>query len=91
MKKLKKSARILRKKGMEACGVVTKFSTRNPEFELEIKDLLKENFHIITMGHRMSGKLNFPRRVYTSYLNSAVYSTFKDFARNLKGPWKGRV
>lgn len=32
----------------------------------------------------MSGKLNFPRRVFTSYLNSAVYSTFNDFSKNIK-------
>ena len=89
LEEIEEISQDFKKKGMEACGVVTKFSTRNPEFELEIKDLLKENFHIITMGHRMSGKLNFPRRVYTSYLNSAVYSTFKDFARNLKRSLEG--
>ncbi len=39
----------------------------------------------ITMGHTMSGgKLNFPRRVFTSYLNSAVYNTFKGFANSIK-------
>jgi hypothetical protein len=32
------------------------------------------------MGHALSGKLNFPRRVYTTYLNAAVYERFRFFA-----------
>ena len=36
------------------------------------------------MGHTISGKLNFPRRVQTSYLNAAVHSTFKTFAENIE-------
>ncbi len=70
--------------GITTCGVVTKFSTRNPQHEIEIKEILGQDFSPVTMGHTMSGKLNFPRRVYTSYLNSAVYSTFNEFACNIK-------
>ena len=32
----------------------------------------------------LSGKLNFPRRVFTSYLNAATYDRFKEFADNIK-------
>lgn len=32
----------------------------------------------------MSGKLNFPRRVFTSYLNSAIFENFQDFARLIR-------
>lgn len=63
---------------------MTKFSTRNPQDEIAIKKILENDFTAVTMGHTMSGKLNFPRRVYTSYLNSAVHRTFNDFARNIK-------
>ncbi|MFY9213700.1 MAG: hydantoinase/oxoprolinase family protein [Tissierellaceae bacterium] len=70
--------------GIEACGVVTKFSTRNPQHETMIRDLLGDRFATITLGHTMSGKLNFPRRVYTAYLNSAVHSSFYNFATNIK-------
>ena len=73
-----------KQKGIKACGVVTKFSTRNPQHEIDIKNILESDFNPVTMGHIMSGKLNFPRRVYTSYLNSAVHSTFNDFATNIK-------
>lgn len=75
---------LYKKRKIEACAVITKFSTRNPQYELAIKEQIERDLGEITMGHRMSGKLNFPRRVYTSYLNSAVHSTFKDFSVNIK-------
>lgn len=76
--------RKFKRQGMEACGVVSKFSTRNPQHEISIMEAIKDSFFPITMGHTMSGKLNFPRRVFTSYLNSAVYSTFNKFSTNIK-------
>lgn len=85
---IKGAIKAFREKNIEAFAVVGKFSTRNPEHEKIIKEeifnYLKNDNSIITMGHTMSGKLNFPRRVYTSYLNSAVHSTFKEFATNMK-------
>ena len=70
--------------GIESCGIVTKFSTRNPSHEMRIRDEVMDDFKTNTMGHTMSGKLNFPRRVHTTYLNEAVNSTFKNFAENIK-------
>lgn len=74
----------LKDKDIEHCAVVTKFSTRNPGHEIEINNIIKDDFLHITMGHTLSGKLNFPRRVFTSYLNSAIHSTFQDFALYIK-------
>lgn len=90
---IKEASSKFKEKRIESFAVVGKFSTRNPEHEIKIKKLLEEemtnstsnNPPTITLGHTMSGKLNFPRRVFTSYLNSAVYSTFKEFAENIKG------
>jgi len=65
-------------------AIVTKFSTRNPTSELEIAELVSKHIHKITLGHTTSGKLNFPRRVNTSYLNAAVYDTFSSFSDNIK-------
>lgn len=79
-----KAKKLFKKEDMEALGVVTKFSTRNPSHETKIKEILEDDFPVITEGHRVSGKLNFPRRVFTTYLNSAVYSTFMDFSLNIK-------
>lgn len=69
---------------VDSVAIVTKFSTRNPDLEKEIKNLLEKDFSPITMGHTVSGKLNFPRRVFTSYLNSAVYNVFNNFSNNIK-------
>ena len=70
--------------GVESVGVVSKFSTRNPSHERSIAELLKSDFDSITMGHSLSGKLNFPRRVHTTYLNAAISSTFRRFAENIE-------
>lgn len=72
------------KNSVDAVAVVGKFSTRNPDFEKRAAEYLRDDFREITMGHTISGKLNFPRRVRTSYLNAAVHSTFKAFAENIK-------
>jgi N-methylhydantoinase A/oxoprolinase/acetone carboxylase beta subunit len=69
---------------VEAVAVVGKFSTRNPDFEKRAAEFLRDSFGEITMGHTISGKLNFPRRVRAAYLNAAVHSTFQNFAQNIK-------
>jgi len=68
---------------IEALAIVNKFSTRNPEFEQRIHDFFKSDYEEITMGHQLSGKLNFPRRVQTAYLNAAVASTFRNFTNHM--------
>lgn len=70
---------LFSKRGIRACGVVAKFSVRNPIHEIKIGEMLKDSFKFISLGHKLSGKLNFPRRIQTTYLNSAVYFTFKRF------------
>jgi len=82
---LMKKINLLKNQEIEAIGVVTKFSTRNPAHELKIKEILeKENFKNISMGHEISGKLNFPRRVFSTYLNSAIYQTMEQFITSLE-------
>ena len=75
---------LFKAKGIESVAVISKFSTRNPHNELDVEKALADEFKPITLGHRMSGKLNFPRRVFTSYLNSAVHSTFNSFSKNIR-------
>ena len=69
----------LKTEGIEQIGVVGKFSVRNPSHELEINQILKASFEKIFMGHRISGNLNFPRRIATTFLNAAVYPIHKEF------------
>jgi len=84
LKEIEKAIELFKEMNITSCAVVTKFCTRNFNHELKIKKLLEKHFSSITMGHSLSGKLNFPRRVFTSYLNAATYHTFKDFANNIK-------
>ncbi|ERM92173.1 hydantoinase/oxoprolinase [Caldanaerobacter subterraneus subsp. yonseiensis KB-1] len=83
---IKNAIKLFKEKNIKAYAVVTKFSIRNPSIEMKIKEILENEIpnSFITMGHTISGKLNFPRRVYTSYLNSAVYSTFNEFLNDIK-------
>lgn len=69
---------------VDALAVISKFSTRNPEFERRIKKYFEGDYNEITMGHTLSGKLNFPRRVRTAYLNAAVSRTFIGFAESMR-------
>ena len=69
----------LKKENIRNIGIVGKFSTRNPTHELNIRDILEASFETIFMGHRVSGNLNFSRRIATTYLNAAVYPIHKEF------------
>ncbi len=70
--------------GVRYVGVVGKFSSRNPSHELEIRKLLRDQFEHIFLGHRISGNLNFPRRIATTFLNAAVYPVHKEFFTAVK-------
>jgi N-methylhydantoinase A/oxoprolinase/acetone carboxylase beta subunit len=65
--------------GVRYVGVVGKFSVRNPQHELLIRDVLRERFDRVFLGHQVSGNLNFARRVATTYLNAAVYPVHRRF------------
>jgi N-methylhydantoinase A/oxoprolinase/acetone carboxylase beta subunit len=76
---IKDIAAHLKTNGIEHIGVVGKFSVRNPSHELEIGKILKSSFEKVFMGHRISGNLNFPRRIATIFLNASVYPIHKEF------------
>ncbi|MFP4629468.1 MAG: hydantoinase/oxoprolinase family protein [Desulfohalobiaceae bacterium] len=70
-------------KGIQVFSVVSKFSPRNSKHEMQLADILQEKCSFQTQGHLLSGQLNFPRRIATSYYNSAVWPIFNDFARSV--------
>ncbi len=51
----------------------------NPRHEIQIGELLQAEFEKVFLGHRISGSLNFARRIATTYLNAAVYPLHKEF------------
>jgi N-methylhydantoinase A len=73
----------LSREGIDHLGVVGKFSTRNPDQELKIAGILSRHFQHASLGHRMSGHLNFRRRIATTYLNSAIWDLYQRFVRDV--------
>ena len=86
-----------KRNGAEALAVAGKFSHRNPSQEQEIARVLKNDgpqFEHITLGHRLSGKANFPRRMVTAYLNSSVakhQARFVQMVEDLRSSQQGKA
>ena len=68
-----------RDEGIGQIGIVGKFSTRNPQQEIRLKEIAAAFPFHISLGHRMSGHLNFPRRIATTYLNEAIWKRYSHF------------
>lgn len=77
------AAADLKAAGIEHLGVVGKFSTRNPAHENEIGELVRGDFRHVSFGHRMSGNLNFRRRIATTYLNASVFDLYNRFVEEI--------
>lgn len=89
------AAEKIQGKGINTIGVVGKFSVRNAAHELQIADWVKGLFSHVAMGHSVSGGLNFPRRIFTTYLNASLHELHTTFSgalthildeKNLHGP-----
>ena len=76
---IKKIRDQLKKNDIPYVGIVSKFSVRNPQHELTINEILGKSFEKVFMGHQISGKLNFPRRIATAFINASVYPIHRDF------------
>ncbi len=69
-----------REKGLDAYAVVGKFSSRNPAQEQRLGAACGQGGGAVSYGHKLSGQLNFPRRIVTAYYNAAVRKTHNAFA-----------
>ena len=78
-------ARKLKSENVRNLALVSKFSIRNPSHELKMRDLLADNFETVTLGHQVSGQLNFARRIATAYLNGAVARISGEFYQAVHG------
>jgi N-methylhydantoinase A len=72
-----------RAEGIRHAGIVGKFSTRNPRQEIELRRIIHDQLDHISLGHTMSGHLNFPRRIATTYLNEAVWGLYQKFVKEV--------
>lgn len=69
-----------------AFAVVGKFSQRNPSHEQKIgAELAKWHQGVISLGHLLSGRANFPRRIVTAYLNASIAQSQLDFLQVWQG------
>ncbi|MCX5838790.1 MAG: hydantoinase/oxoprolinase family protein, partial [Deltaproteobacteria bacterium] len=73
----------LRSEGILHVGIVAKFSTRNPRQEIELRKIVQDQLDHVSLGHRMSGHLNFPRRIATTYLNEAIWNIHHRFVEEV--------
>lgn len=66
----------------EAVAVVGKFSQRNPSHEQQVGAELEKWYRgTICLGHRLSGRANFPRRMMTAFLNARVAKQQLEFVQ----------
>lgn len=80
---VRRIAASLSNDGISDCAVVGKFSVRNPKHENEVKEVMGCDMRHVSLGHRMSGNLNFPRRVATAYLNASVWEINRRFVEQV--------
>jgi N-methylhydantoinase A len=81
---IKDIGEYFRQENINQIGIAGKFSPRNPSQEINIAEILKDEQRNFSLGHRLSGVLNFPRRVATTYLNAAVHNLYKGFVREVQ-------
>lgn len=83
---VRRTVNQIKELGFSRAAVVSKFGQRNPSHELRIEEILQE-IHPeckVELGHKVSGKLNFPRRVATSMLASATGESYQSFVAEIK-------
>lgn len=73
-----------RKEKINRLAIVGKFSTRNPAHEQEVSEVFRDVVEHASQSHQLSGSLNFPRRIATTYLNEAVWHLQDKLANELK-------
>lgn len=66
-------------RGIKVFAAAGKFAVRNPAHESRIRRHLAMHADYVTLGHEISGQLNFPRRVAAAYYNSAVWRPYNAF------------
>lgn len=83
LSEIKRAENYFEKEKIKSIAIATKFSTRNPTTEKLIKESLNNRFESISLSHELSGRLNFPRRLKTTYLNAAVYDIYEKFVNTI--------
>jgi len=83
---IRKAVDLIRKSGFSRAAILSKFGQRNPSHELRIEEIFRE-IHPgckLELGHKVSGKLNFPRRIATAMLASATRERYQEFVEKIR-------
>ena len=77
---------------MYAFACVGKFSPRNPAHELAMAGEIRKAVPdaAVTLGHQLSGELNYPRRIATAYYNAASARLHNEFLDAVEGVLRER-
>ncbi len=76
---IRKIKKYFEDNGIRYAGIVSKFSVRNAEQENKLANEFSDTLDFASLGHQVSGMLNFPRRMNTAFLNASVYEIHKKF------------
>ena len=84
---VKEAAAKIADRGYRKVAVASKFGQRNHAHEERMREIvLRTNPEIeVEMGHRGSGRLNFPRRAATTVLKAAAQERYRGFAEEIAG------
>lgn len=76
----------LKQENFQAIGIVGKFSCRNNRLELAVGQTLKEKgiCQKIYYGHKIAGRLNFPRRILNTIVHAGTFDSYKAFLNSVK-------
>ncbi|RXA16313.1 hydantoinase/oxoprolinase family protein [Methanosarcina sp. MSH10X1] len=83
---IRKTVDLIRESGFARAAIISKFGQRNPSHELEIGEIFREIYPgcKLELGHTVSGKLNFPRRIATAMLASATRERYQEFVEKIR-------
>jgi N-methylhydantoinase A/oxoprolinase/acetone carboxylase beta subunit len=89
---VQKAAVKIAERGYRKVAVASKFGQRNHAHEERMRDIALGTIpgvHV-EMGHRASGRLNFPRRAATTALKAAAMDEYRKFAEEVAKAIAGR-
>lgn len=82
---IRRTVDLVRESGFSRAAIISKFGQRNPSHELRVEEIFKEVYPDckLELGHKVSGKLNFPRRIATAMLASATRESYQEFVEKI--------
>ena len=83
---IRRTVGLIRESGFSRAAIISKFGQRNPSHELRIEEIFREVYPgcKLELGHKVSGKLNFPRRIATAMLASATREHYQEFVEKIR-------